>query len=434
MGLWDVYTNIERPLIPVLARMETCGVLLDGLRAAQTYADLVALISVAKQTAMVELGMEAPFNVGSRDQLARRLEMMGAPVKARTKGKRLLKTDEDTLRGVRWWNPPLIDAILGIFKYTKLSGYVSSYLALVAGDGRIHASFNQAGHYEEVGGDVLSAPITGRLSSSGPNLQNIPHHTDEVWGARIRSCFIPHPGWKWVSVDVAQEEPRIIALIANDTVLKEAFDEGRDIYQAPTIALYPGTDQPGMDDAEWKAAFPHQRYIGKTFFLAWYYGAGEGRLASLDPSLSSARIRLALRQLGKAHPARADYLDKVRRTVESAECVTTFFGRRRTNHKWVERGGKTIISEEGLRECANHIVQGTAGDVLKIAMRIVQDALDRKHMKSHMVSVVHDEINFEAPPEEVDELGDIVYNSFQVVEGLHLPVEVKVGDSWGEVK
>lgn len=437
MSLWDVYTDIERPLVPVLARMEAAGVLLDQDHARATLDDLAYQKKYADFQACTYLGVipiGGAFKLSSHEQLGRRLEELGAPIKARTPAKHVMKTDEDTLREVRWWNPPLIDAILSFRKYQKFSGYVAGYLALVGQDGRIHSSFNQAGHYEEAGGSAASAPITGRLSSSGPNLTNVPHHSDEEWGARIRSCFVPRPGWCWVSVDVEQEEPRIIALIANDTVLKEAFDGGTDIYRAPTVALYPDTDQPGMDDADWKVAFSHQRYVGKTFFLAWYYGAGERRLASLDPSLSSARARTALRQLSRTHPARQDYIDFVRKDIELVKYVTTLFGRRRTNHKWVKWGGRTTISEEGLRECANHIVQGTAGDILKMAMRRVQDALDEEGMEAQMVSVVHDEINLQVPPEEVDRVGSIVYNSFQVVDGLHLPVEVKTGTSWGSVK
>lgn len=437
MSLWSVYTNIERPLVPILARMEATGVLLDAPHAQATLDELEKATAHADFIVRWKLGVffsHPTFKVSSHEQLGRRLEVLGAPIKARTPSKKVMKTDEDTLQEVRLWNPPLIDSILAFRKYQKFSGYVSSYLTLVAQDGRVHASFNQAGHYEESGGDAKSAPITGRLSSSGPNLQNIPHHSDEAWGARIRSCFVPHPSWVWVSADVEQEEPRIIALIANDTVLKEAFDAGTDIYRSPTVALYPHTDRPDMDDAEWKVAFTPQRYVGKTFFLAWYYGAGEGRLGSLDPALSSARARFALRQLAKSHPARQDYLARVREEVERNEYVEDMFGRRRYNHKWVRRGGKTVITEEGLRECANMLVQGPAGSILKLAMVRVNDTLEGKSMISRMVSVVHDEINFEAPVEEVDELVNIVYNGFQVVDGLHLPVEAKTGTSWGSVK
>ena len=199
----------------------------------------------------------------------------------------------------------MIDAILKFKKYGKMITYADNFLDLRGPDGRLHTSLNQCGHYEEIGGENES-PATGRFSLSGPNLSNIPHHRAEIdgidWGHRLRRCLIAPEGSVLLSADLGQEEPRIIAANWDDT-LKEGFLNGRDVYRPATEALYPYTKN-GMDDKEWKREFEYyERFIGKQFVLARYYGASPSRLKQLDPALSDEAIKRAVKEMDEAHPA-----------------------------------------------------------------------------------------------------------------------------------
>lgn len=181
-----VYETIERPLIPVLARIEERGVGVDVPRLQALQVRIAKIKTIAKRRAEALLRTEL-----THDKLARRLEELGAPIRKRTPGKRLLKTDLDTLERLRPWNPKMIGAVITYYRYEKLQAFPANLLSLVDDDGRVRTNLNQFGHTQD---DSDAAPATGRLSSSTPNLQQIPHSGDPFltwWGRRLRRCFLP---------------------------------------------------------------------------------------------------------------------------------------------------------------------------------------------------------------------------------------------------
>lgn len=429
-GLVSVYRDIELPLVPVLADMEATGVLVDYRTASTVLEELSSAEEEARLSAQQSLGGNTAIdNIGSHQQLSTRLEQLGAPITKRTNIKESLVVDDVTLQGIREWNPALIDSILEFRKYQKLKSFVSNFLALRGLDGRLHSSFNQAGSWEEDGKSVRNAPASGRLSSSGPNLQQVPHHSDELWGSRIRGCIVPSPGRVLLACDLEQEEPRIVSHIAQDSTLLTAFAAGKDIYRPATEALYPATIRLDLSDTEWKGLFDHERYNGKTFFLAWYYGGGAGTLRDIDVRLSSSVAGAAIHRLRAAHPAREIYLTETTRQVEQHGFVETLFGRKRWIAKVYSPDRK--VREEGLREIANHRVQGSAADILKIAMRRIWDGL--QDMESKLIMVIHDEVVLDAVPDEVDRLKELVYTSFQGLIPVELPVSFQTGLNWGSM-
>ena len=437
-GLRKVYEDIEKPLISTLARMENIGMNVDvdacqdasrRLRLALTESEIAVV------TAMQDAGVETGgFNINSGDQLADILEALDAPLKKRTKSKRRYVVDADALDSIRAWNAGIIEPLLDYRKYAKMQTYVENFVQLRGPDGRLHTSFNQSGHWEEAGGAAGSAPSTGRVSSSGPNLQNIPHHRARIgdvdWGQVLRRCLVASDNQVLMSADLGQEEPRIIAVVANDRTLADGFQDGRDIYRPATEALYPSTVFDGTD-AEFKREFEYERFVGKTFFLAWYYGAGGGRLRTLDESLGPKDVARGLSLLSGAHPARAAYLEETRALLEADGFVTTLYGRKRWISKAWSRNKKD--REEALREAANSRIQGTAADILKIALAKIDAALTKAGLCGRLVLTVHDDVVIDLPQSEVTRANEIVCREFRgLLPGLALEVETYVGATWGE--
>jgi DNA polymerase-1 len=393
---------------------------------------------VGIRKALEELKVDATdFNIDSPDQLADVLESLGAPLSKRTEKKGRLVVDAPALLTLldAEWEPALIRPILDYRKYVKLITYVTGFVALRGPDGRLHTSFNQSGHWEERGGDTdKRAPSTGRLSSSGPNLQNIPHHRATVgevdWGKELRRCLVASPGNVLLSADLGQEEPRIIAIIAEDDTLKRGFDEGRDIYRPATEALYPHTVSDDTD-VEFGREYEYERYIGKQFFLAWYYGAGAGRLRILDPNLGPTQVKRGLELLNAAHPARTTYLEDTRQQLLRSGYVITLHGRKGRFTKCWSYSRRD--RDEALREAANMRVQGTAADILKLALRRIHDDLAKQGLRATLVCTVHDEVVLDVPRDEIRVVKDIVGRAFRdLLSGLPLTIETYVGETWGE--
>jgi DNA polymerase-1 len=438
--LLDVYEKIEKPLTPVLARMEARGMGVDVIRCGVVSDALNTPRLTAHDKAMKVVGKD--FNLGSPDQLAEVLEGLGAPLKKRTEGKNRYVVDANALRSIRDWWPEFIDPLLDYRKYTKLGAYVRQWVALQK-DGRLHTSFNQAGHPEEDGTDPLSAPSTGRLSSSGPNLANIPHHRARVgevdWGQEIRTCLVARPGMVLMSIDLSQEEPRIVAIAANDETLMRGFNEGRDIYRPATVALYDFTEN-SMDDKAWASKYDYQRFVGKTFFLAWYYGAGAGRLLSLDKDLDKSVASNGIALLNQAHPAREDYLDYIRRELYEHAVIESLYGRKRWfwgawTRRSIPKGKNWPVGndwEKAVREGANMRIQATAADILKMSMVEIDNDLVKRGLQARLVSTVYDEVVLELPRTEVAGVYELVKEIFRTkLPGLDLEVEARVGETWG---
>ena len=426
--LYGVYERVELPLVPVLADMERIGVQISAEAGQHLRDDLIVQLDSCRQGLSGLLGGD--INPNSHEQLGQRLKDLGAPIRRLTPSKGLPGTDADKdLLPIRDWNPTLIDAILEYKHYQKLMGYVNNLLELRDAHDVIHTSYNQAGTWEESGGVTRSAPATGRISSSQPGLQHIPH-PDTEFGRRLRNVFVARPGRVLLAADVEQEEPRIIAETAHDDVLMRAFAEGQDIYRPATVALYPHTGG-SLSDNAWKATHNHERFNGKTFFLAWYYGAGADTLRRIDRSIDPRRCQNALRALAATHPSRDVYLAHTREIAYRDGAVVTLFGRKR----WVPKvyAASRFQREEGYREAANHRIQGTAADILKMAMRRIWDGL--RGMETKLLLTIHDEVVLETIPEEVDRVKELVVKSFRgFLKTVDLPVSFKVGTQWGEMQ
>ena len=437
--LWTIYNKVEKPLIPVLADMEARGMAVDTKQCLKVFNDMTEAKMQALQDithALKSVGTDPDINLNSGDQVGALLEEQKAPLTRRTAGKGRLVVDSTALLECEEWWPEFITPLLAYRKYEKLKVYVQNFIKLRGPDGRLHTSFNQSGHWEEDGSNPLSAPSTGRISSSGPNLQNIPHHRAVVggtdWGAEIRGCLVPKAGHWLMSCDIAQEEPRIVAVLAQDQTLLDAFAKGKDIYRPATEALYPHT-WCVEDDAWFKQNYEHERFVGKTFFLAWYYGAGAGRLKTLDPSLQASDVRRGLELMTAAHPARDKYLQQIKQQLRSTGVVESHFGRKR----WIYKSWSHDMRDfqEALREGANMRVQATAADILKIALVSIDNSLREHHLESRLVSTVHDEVVLEVANDETLRVAYLVNQAFSgLLPGMELPVEVSLGKDWGHME
>ena len=431
-GVYSLYKNIELPLVPVLSKMEGRGVLVDEKLCEQVGWELGVAKSSARNRCIEALEVGAGFNIDSPDQLEALFVGMGAPLTKRTPSDERFSVDADSLESIKEWNPALIRHLLDYRKYTKMQTYVDGFIDLRGPDGRLHTSMNQAGHFEEAGG-TGEAPSTGRMSSSGPNLGNVPHHRATIqgvdWGKIIRRCLIAPEGYVLISADLAQEEPRIIAEIAHDQTILDAVREGRDIYRPTTEAMYPYTADGSGDDV-WKETWgAWERYNGKQLFLAWYYGAGAKRVKMLDPTLSYETVRTALSNLSKAHPARDPYLDETRAMLEEDGYAESLFGRRR----WFPAAWSKRMSsrEEALRQAANMRIQSTAADILKMALPRIDAGLEGT--RSGLLFTVYDEVVLEVHEDEVDEAVEVIKDVFKTyLPSVGLPIEVMIGRRWGD--
>jgi DNA polymerase-1 len=442
-GLWELY-EVEKKLTPVLVDMERIGMNVDVDRCNEVEAELYVRYANAKAATCREFFLagihEDALNINAPDQLEAALVKLGAPLRRLTDSKTRFSVDRTALEDLlaKGWHTEIIQPLLDMRKYRDLAVYVKRFVELRGPDGRLHTSFNQAGHWEESGDiDPKSSPATGRLSSSAPNLMNIPHHRATVggidWAPAVRSCLVASKNCMLMSVDLGQEEPRIIAVVAQDHTLLEGFNNGQDIYRPATQALYPLSIDPKLSDADWSATFSHERFVGKTFFLAWYYGAGAGRLLKLDPSLTRNTVGRALDELRKAHPARQQYLDNIAASLSATGRVESLRGRRRRLYKYWSPVQE--VKDAALREGANDRIQATAADILKIAMPAIAKELTDRGLFGHLISTVHDEVVLEMPLGEVDVVNALVAKAFRdLLPGLPLEVETSVGTDWGHME
>ena len=434
--LGGVYEDIERPLIPVLSDMEKKGMLVDVERCQEVTKKLLGHVATSSDEVYQAFAKaNVPIdNVQSGDQIADALEKLGAPLKKRTELKKRLIVDAEALENIRTWRPDIINPLLKNRKYSKMVGYAHSFMTLRGPDGRLHSSFNQCGRYEESGSAVGTGTATGRFSSSGPNLQNVPNHRSVVdgvnWGDELRSCITAPDDYLLLSADLGQEEPRIAAVLANDQTLIDGFLAGRDIYRPATEALYPYTVCEGRSDKDWKGEWEDwERFIGKTFLLAWYYGAGETRLVELDPTLTSKDAHNGVQMLSSSHPARDVYIKETIQFLQENGYVESMMGRKR----WISKiwSPKKKDREEALREAANMRVQGTAADILKIALARIYKMMEG--MRSTLVSTVHDEVIIEVHVDEVEEVTRLVAQAFEgLLPTVPLVLETYVGKLWSE--
>lgn len=414
-GLDRLYYDVELPCVPVLVGMEERGVGLDTTAARAVLEELeLALEHAAVDACVAGLGR---YSVSSNDEVARGLEALGAPLKKRTESKRLLITDEATLMSVRAWNPTLIDAILAYRGIRKLIGYVNSYLDLVGEDARLHPDWNQAGHVEELVDLSAGAPVTGRLSCSAPNLQQVPHHgVDAGWESKIRGLIVARPGHILVSGDISQEEPRIAALITRDKQLNADFAAGVPIYAPIGEQIYGKPIGKHTHPKEWHEA--------KTVFLALCYGADFAKLIEIVPTLSVDDAKRIMRALHERYAGLTSLVSRTAVELRANGFIRDIFGRVRWFPAYF-----TSDRQEALRQAVNFKIQGPGGTIIKRCLKRVDDALP-----GSIIMCIHDDITLEVPVEREQEARRVLTEMTEgMYPGLVLPVDVHAGTRWSEL-
>jgi DNA polymerase-1 len=406
-SLRQLYQEMELPLIPILAEMEWYGIRIDSQHLAEISAELHTRIGELELEVQDMAG--APFNLGSTQQLAKVLyEDLGLAAGRKTKTGR--STDADSLEGLRDEHP-IVGSILEWRQLSKLkSTYVDALPLLADADGRLHTSFNQA------------VAATGRLSSSDPNLQNIPVRTE--WGQRIRDAFRPEPGQLLVSADYSQIELRVLAHVSGDEALIEAFQRGEDIHRA-TAAEVAGVPL--------EAVTPELRRNAKVVNFGVLYGLSDFGLAR-DTGMSREDARAYIDAYFTTFAAVSAYLDTIRNHAREWGYVETMFGRRR--HIPDMRAANRQIRGAAERMAINMPIQGAAADIMKMGMIRTDGELQRRGLRARVLLQVHDELLLEATEDEVDELAALVVESMSGAAQLVVPldVDVKVGASWQQMR
>lgn len=403
-GVEDLFYNIEMPLVQVLAEMEMTGVRLDTDALAETSKVLTERMHQIEQNIYGLAGHE--FNIASPKQVGEvlfgEMKIVEKPKKTKT-GQYV--TSEEVLQQLRS-KAPIVDHILEHRGLKKLLGtYVDALPKLInPRTGHIHTTFNQA------------VTATGRLSSSNPNLQNIPVRGED--GKEIRKCFIPEPGQLFFSADYSQIELRVMAHLSGDENMIEAFREGYDIHAATAARIY-------KEDIN--SVSRDQRTKAKRANFGIIYGITVFGLAErLDISRDEAKQ--LIEGYFNTFPGVHAYMEKAKETAREHGYAETFFHRRRylpdiTSHN-------ATVRNFAERNAINAPIQGSAADIIKIAMVRIYERFQREGIRSKMILQVHDELNFSVLPEEKERVEKIVIEEMQNAYPLHVPLVADSG--WGE--
>ena len=407
--LAGVYQTLERPLIPVLVDVERAGVLVDGPALASQSKRLEQ--ELAQRTAQIYEAAGGEFNINSPKQLAEVLfDRMQLPVIKRTGASRAPSTAVDVLEELALAHD-LPRYILEWRALMKLKGtYIDALPQLVNPDtGRVHTCFNQA------------VAATGRLSSSDPNLQNIPIRT--ALGREIRRAFIAEPGHVLISADYSQIEFRVLAHLSCEPVLVEAFREGADFHERTAVKIF-GPNS-GRDAHELRA-------IAKMVNYALLYGKGAFTL-SKDIGVTQRAAQEFIDAYFAGFPRVRAFIDRTLEEARATSVVKTLYGRRRLVPELNSRNGQVRGAAE--RVAVNLPIQGTAADIMKRAMIDVHAALV-PYPDARMILTVHDELLFEVPEGKADEYAAIVRDRMQSAATLNVPltVDVGVGENWRDAK
>jgi DNA polymerase I len=404
VGLERLFREVELPLIPVLARMEATGVALDRAALEVLDRDFGAEIGRLEEGIYIDVGHE--FNLGSPKQLEQVLFFeLNLPKGKRTKTG--FSTDASVLEELRPAHP-MIDKLLEWRVYTKLrSTYVEALPTLIAADGRLHTTFHQA---------VAS---TGRLSSSDPNLQNIPIRTE--LGRKIRRAFVAgEPDLVLLTADYSQIELRILAHVSGDEHLKDAFARGADIHRE-TAARVLGKAPEAITHAE--------RSMAKMVNFGLAYGMSDFGLAS-RANIPRADAQAFINSYFAAYSGISYYMMEIKEQAKRQGWVETLLGRKRQIPEL--NASNPALRGAGERMAINMPIQGTAADIQKIAMIRVDERVRVSGLRARLLLSVHDELLFETPRDEVDALAALVRETMEGALPLSVPliVDVKVGDDW----
>ena len=400
-----LYNDIEFPLAQVLADMTRTGVLVDRAGIEQFGEKLRQELAQVLDRIHMETGSDS-FNPNSPKQLGEMLfDTMGLPHGKKTQ--RGWSTDAETLESLRDY--PLVEDVLEYRAYQKLnSTYVEGLLKVIGEDGRIHSTFNQ------------TEARTGRLSSDNPNLQNIPIRTE--LGSQLRAYFIAKPGCVLVDADYSQIELRILAHITGDEHMQQAFLNGEDIHRSTAAKIY------GIPQSE---VTPRLRSSAKAINFGIMYGKGAYSL-SKDIGVTVKEADAFLKNYLAAFPNVSGYMDKTIADAKANGYVSTLFGRRRTLPELASTNFNVRASGE--RMARNTPIQGTAADVIKLAMVRVWKRLRDEKMESRLILTVHDELIVEAPEAEAEKAAQILREEMEgcVQYAVPLSTDVHAGKNWLE--
>ena len=408
-GMTPLMREVELPLQHVLYRMEAAGFTVDRdfLRA---LGDRYAVEISRTEAAVFEACGVGVFKLNSPQQLGHVLfeELKLPHGKKTTKG---YSTSAEVLEDLRPIAPEVIDPLLRYRQLVKLNGtYIEGMLPLIDADGRIHSSFNQ------------TATATGRISSSEPNLQNIPVRTAE--GREIREAFLPRPGWVLVDADYSQIELRLMAHFSGDAAMVEAFTEGQDIHARTASEIF---DVP-LDEVT-----PTLRSQAKAVNFGLIYGISAFGLAR-NTGVTRQEAQDFINRYFAKYPGVRRFMDEAVALGEKRGWAETLMHRRRDLPELKSK--QAAVREFGKRAAMNTPVQGTAADIIKAAMVRVDERLRAEAMQSRLILQVHDELILECPPEEAEKAASLLRECMESVMTLRVPLvaEVHTGKNWAEAK
>ena len=407
----NVFDGIEMPLVPVLAKMERAGMLVDPDRLHSLSEGLATQITEVERS-IRDLAGDETFNIGSPMQLSHVLfDVMGLPTKGLKKTKRGYYSTNAKVLSDLARDHEIVRLILDWREKSKIkSTYLDTLGPLRRGDGRVHTTYNQ------------TITATGRLSSSDPNLQNIP--TRSELGRTVKTAFSAGEGSVFLAVDYSQIELRLLAHLSGDEHLVRAFNEGEDFHAETAARVF------GVPVSE---VTPDLRSRAKAVNFGIVYGQqAYGLSQSLHISMAEARDMID--RYYEAYPGVRTFLDNVVARAKQTGYAETMYGRRR--HIPELKAKNPQLRGFGERTAMNHPMQGTAADIIKIAMARVSRRLEEEGFAAHMILQVHDELDFECPVNEVERLTTMVRDVMEHVVDLRVPLiaEASTGVTWADAK
>lgn len=404
----ELANKVEWPVIPVLAHMEYVGIELDT-KYLETFADEINdLISDYEQQIYGYADQE--FNIGSPAQLAEilftKLQLSNKGIKKGKTGYSTAASELDKLRGTH----PIIDLITQYREVAKLKNtYVDTLPHMVDNNSRLHTTFN------------LTIAQTGRLSSTDPNLQNIPTRTD--LGRRIRTAFVAGPGKQLISADYSQFELRLAAVLAKDKELIEMFNRGADIHATTAALIY---------EREPEDITKQMRRAAKVINFGILYGMSPHGLSIATGMTREQAVTFIDRYKSVRQPL-FDYMDRVKEKAKIDGYVETLFGRRRPMPDI--HSANFVVRQAAERAAINMPIQGTEADLMKLAMTAIDEQLRTKYSETNMLLQIHDSILLECPEGDTRRIGELLKTTMEGVYKLpvRLDVDVTVGDNWGQL-
>jgi len=405
-----LYEEVDLPLMPVLLRMERSGVRIDTERLAALSREMEDRLGQLTEEIYALAG--TPFNINSPKQLGEVLfERLGLQPQGKTTKTKAYSTSADVLEALAGAHP-VVGRILDYRQISKLKGtYVDALPQLISPeDGRLHTTFNPAG------------AATGRLSSADPNLQNIPVRTE--LGREIRSCFVPERGWTLLSADYSQIELRLLAHFSGDAALVEAFRNNEDIHTRTASEIH------GVPPL---MVTPEMRRAAKAVNFGIVYGQTPFGLAQ-QLGIGQEEAREYIQRYFDRYPGVRMWIDRTVEEVRERGYTLTLWGRRRPIPDIASKNPNARAFAE--RTAVNTPLQGTAADLMRKAMIVVDGELRRRGWRSRLLLQVHDELVLECPPEELEEARAMVKRAMEGVEKLEVPLlaDTAAGPNWRDVE